>query len=183
MKNKKPLLAIILGVAAVALVAGLFIAGMDAASRPGKRPEVGSKAPDFSIPLYEGYRNGLPEKIKLSDLQGKVVVMNVWASWCVECRKESDALEALHRAYKDKGLVMLGVDYLDTEKPAREYLKQYNTTYAVGEDLQQNIARAYRITGVPETFFIDKKGVVREVAILPLSEAQLNATVAKLLAE
>ena len=78
---------------------------------------------------------------------------------------------------------MLGVDYLDTEKPAREYLAQYNTTYAVGEDLQQNIARAYRITGVPETFFIDKKGIVREVAILPLTEAQLNATVAKLLAE
>ena len=109
--------------------------------------------------------------------------MNFWASWCVECKKEADALEASHQKYKDRNVVVLGIDYLDTEPPAMAYLQQFGITYANGLDLQQRIAKAYRITGVPETFFIDQQGIVREVIIQPVNESQLAASIDKLLGD
>jgi cytochrome c biogenesis protein CcmG/thiol:disulfide interchange protein DsbE len=81
----------------------------------------------------------------------------------------------------DRGVVVLGIDYLDTEAPALAYLKQYDVTYPNGIDLQQRIAKAYRITGVPETFFIDRDGIVREVVVAPLTEAQLRAKIEALI--
>jgi cytochrome c biogenesis protein CcmG, thiol:disulfide interchange protein DsbE len=169
-------------VAAVALI-GIFIVGMSVASQEGNRPAVGSPAPDFSIGLYQNYRADLPETIKLSNLRGKVVVMNFWASWCVECRKESDALEATWQQYRNRGLVLLGVDYLDTESAAVNYLQQYNTSYVIGADLQERISHAYHITGVPETFFIDKTGVVRKIVIQAMTRQELVNTVESLLNE
>jgi cytochrome c biogenesis protein CcmG/thiol:disulfide interchange protein DsbE len=180
-KSKKLLIGLVV-LAAVALV-GVFVAGMVLSAQPGSRPAEGSPAPDFPLELYPQYRAGLPEKIQLSGLRGKVVVLNFWASWCVECRKESDALEATWREYRARGLVVLGVDYLDTETPAFQYLRDYDTTYAVGPDIQQQIARLYRITGVPETFFIDRKGVVRKTVIQALTKQELAATVEALLNE
>lgn len=162
---------------------GLFVVGMVLSTQPGNRPDVGSSAPDFSVTLFTGYRTNLPESIKLSDLRGKVVLVNFWASWCVECRKESDALEQAWRQYKDKGLVVLGIDYLDTESAAIKYLQEYNTSYAIGPDIQEHISRAFHITGVPESFFIDRKGVIRKVVIQAMTQQELFATVENLLKE
>jgi len=167
--------------AGVVLLVGIFFVALNLVMQQGARPIPGSPAPDFTLKLYPGYRAGLPEEIRLSDLRGNVVVINFWASWCVECHKEAQALESIYRAYKDRGVVVLGVDYLDTEAPALAYLKQYNVTYPNGIDLQQRIAKAYRITGVPETFFIDRDGVVREVVIAPLTEAQLRTMIEALI--
>lgn len=168
---------------AIAAIAAVFVIALNLVSQQGARPAVGSPAPDFTLTLYPSYRADLPERITLSDLRGKVVVMNFWASWCVECHKEANALEATYRRYKDRGVVFLGIDYLDTETPALAYLQQYDVTYPNGLDVQQRIARAYRITGVPETFFIDRNGIVRDVVIAPLTEAQLRERIEMLLAE
>lgn len=181
--GKGKALIVVGALAAIAAVGILFALAFSLVSQQGARPTAGSPVPDFSMSLYPNYRAGFPEQIKLSDLRGRPVVMNFWASWCVECYKEADALEAVYRKYKDQGVVFLGVDYLDTEAPALAYLQQYNVTYPNGIDVQQKIAKAYRITGVPETFFIDKNGVVREVIIAPLSEAQLSASIERLLKE
>ncbi len=172
---------IILAIAVVAIFAGLFTVGLLLASQQGKRPAVGSEAPDFSLPLYPGYRAGFGDTLRLSSLRGQVVVINFWASWCVECRKEAPGLEATYRQYKDRGVVFLGVDYLDTEPAALVYLREYDTTYPVGIDLQQQIARDYRITGVPETFVVDKEGLVRYIAIQRVSEAELEAVIEPLI--
>jgi cytochrome c biogenesis protein CcmG/thiol:disulfide interchange protein DsbE len=180
-RNKK--LFALLAVGAAVLLVGLFIAAMVTAAQPGNRPSVGSTAPDFNISLYKDYQANLPATVKLSELRGKVVVVNFWASWCVECKKESDALEAAWRSYGNRGLVVLGVDYLDNQTPAYQYLQAYNTTYPVGIDLQEQISHLYRITGVPETFFIDKKGVVRKTVLQALSPQELNSTVESLLNE
>jgi cytochrome c biogenesis protein CcmG/thiol:disulfide interchange protein DsbE len=180
--KSKPLM-IAGAIAVIGAVAAVFVLALNLVSQQGARPTPGSPAPDFALTLYDEYQAGLPQDIKLSDLRGKVVVMNFWASWCVECKKEADALQAIHEKYKDRGVVVLGVDYLDTEPPAMAYLQQFGITYANGLDLQQRIAKAYRITGVPETFFIDEQGVVREVLIQPLSESQLSASIDKLLAD
>ena len=182
MVDKKKLL--IIGAVAVAvLLVGIFITGLVTSAEPGKRPTIGSFAPDFSISLYKEYQAGLSPSIKLSDLKGKVVVVNFWASWCVECRKESDTLEATWREYRDRGLIILGVDYLDNQAPAYQYLQSYDTTYPIGIDLQEKISRQYRITGVPETFIIDKNGVVRKTVIQALTKQELVSTVEALLNE
>ncbi|MCL4507320.1 MAG: TlpA family protein disulfide reductase [Chloroflexi bacterium] len=182
-KRNGRLIVILAGAVVIAAFAGVFGVGMLLASQQGNRPKVGAAAPDFSMPLYANYRGGLSEAVRLSDLRGKVVVINFWASWCTECRKEAPGLEATYRRYKDRGVVLLGVDYLDTEPAALAYLREYETTYPVGADLQQGIARAYRITGVPETFVVDKTGKIRYVAIQRVSEAELGAAIEPLLAE
>ena len=179
--TRKPI--IIIGVAAlVVLLIGLGAVGL-MRQASDKRPAPGAKAPDFSLGLYENYTAGLPNKIQLSQLQGKVVVVNFWASWCIPCKDEAPALQAIHDKYADRNVVMLGVNYLDTDKEALAFLSTYGVSYANGIDLKQQIAHQYRITGVPETFVVDKKGLVREVYIQPITERQLSDVVDRLLAE
>jgi cytochrome c biogenesis protein CcmG, thiol:disulfide interchange protein DsbE len=180
--NRKRLV-ILIGVAVVASLTGVFATGLLLASQVGNRPTVGALAPDFSMRLNPEYRGGLGESVRLSELRGRVVVINFWASWCLECRKEAPGLETMYRRYKDRGVVLLGVDYLDTEAAALAYLREYDTTYPVGIDLPQQIARTYRIAGVPETFVMDRAGIIRYVAIQRVTESELEMVVEPLLAE
>lgn len=176
-------LIVVAAVAAVSFIAALFTIGLTLSAQTGNRPAVGSPAPDFELALYDGYQAGLGETMKLSDLRGRVVVINFWASWCIECKKEAADLEATYRRFKDRDVMFVGVDYLDTEEFARQYLAEYDITYANGIDLQQRIARLYRITGVPETFILDKSGVVREVIVQRATAAHLSGMIEQLLAE
>jgi cytochrome c biogenesis protein CcmG/thiol:disulfide interchange protein DsbE len=180
--RKRPLLTIGIAVFIIALVA-LGVVAMRLAGQTGARPTVGSTAPDFALTTFPGYDGGLGDEIKLSDLKGKVVVMNFWGSWCVECHKEAADLEAIYRKYKDQGVVFIGVDWLDTEKSALDYLAQYDITYANGFDVQSKIAKQYRITGAPETFIIDKEGIVREVVIQPISAGRLGEMIEKVIGD
>ena len=136
----------------------------------------GATAPQFAMPIFDG------GEIALADLRGQVVVVNFWASWCVECYKEAALLEQAYRDYKDQGVVFLGIDYLDTEKEALAYIARYDITYPNGPDIQSKIARAYRITGVPETFFIDPQGNIKHVQIGPIERPQLYGLIDQLLA-
>ena len=164
----------------VALVA-LGLVAMRLAGQRGARPTAGMPAPDFEMPLYTNFQNGLGAQTRLSDLRGKVVVINFWASWCVPCKDEAPALQAISEKYAGKDVVLLGVNYLDVEHDAVAFLATYGVSYSNGVDLQQRISKAYRITGVPETFVIDQQGVVREVFIQPITEAQLSTALDTLL--
>lgn len=132
-------------------------------------------APDFTFNTFDG------KQISLQTLRGKVVVLNFWASWCKPCEEEAADLEAFHKAYKDKGVVMLGADYVDTEKEALAYIKKFNITYPMGPDLGTKMSQAYRIKGVPETFVIDKQGQLIKVIVGPTTVGDLGAIVEPLL--
>jgi len=134
---------------AVIVILIFFALGLRA--RGEIQPSTGP-APDFQITSFEG------QTIKLSELRGKVVVINFWASWCPPCRDEAPFLERTWRQYKDRGVVFLGVDYVDTETAAKAYLKEFNVTYFNGPDIGSEISRKYRIKGVPETYFVGKDG-------------------------
>jgi cytochrome c biogenesis protein CcmG/thiol:disulfide interchange protein DsbE len=126
-------------------------------------------APDFEFTTFEG------ETIRLSDLQGQGVVVNFWASWCEPCRSEAVIFEQTWREEKDNGIVFIGLDYLDQEYAAKEYLAEFDITYPNGPDLQSEAARSYGIKGVPETFFIDPEGRIESRSIGPvISQAELN---------
>jgi cytochrome c biogenesis protein CcmG/thiol:disulfide interchange protein DsbE len=176
----KRMLAIGLG-AVILIIAAVSIFSLNRVAQAGKRPVVGSPAPTFDLPLYPAYRADLPEAARLAELKGKVVVINFWASWCLECRKEAPDLEAQYRAYKDRGVVFIGVDYLDTEKAAMQYLKEFDITYPNGIDIHEKIAKAYRITGVPETFIVDQEGIIRYVEIQRITAAKLTSVLDSLL--
>ncbi len=140
-------------------------------NRNASQPLEGTTAPDFTLPLFSGYEAGLGPQARLADLKGKVVVVNFWASWCVTCRDEQLFMERVWQQYKDKGVIFLGVDYLDSEPAARDYLKQFGVTYPNGPDLKTRISTAYRIRGVPETFVIDKAGQIVKFYPAPFSES------------
>jgi len=134
-------------------------------------------APDFTLYTFDG------QEITLSDLKGQVVAINFWASWCPPCRDEAPYLEATWRKYRDQGVVFLGVDYVDTDREALAYLEEFGITYPNGPDLGTRISQAYRIQGVPETFFVGKDGTLRGVKIGPLAPPELDERLEALLAE
>ena len=134
----------------------------------------GSVVNDFTMAMFEGYGYNGQTQIKLSQLRGKVVVINFWASWCKPCEQEAAALEAAWREYEPTGqVVFLGADYVDTPTEAGIYLKKFDITYPNGEDRdlerQRPLSQYFRITGVPETYFVDQNGVLSYVHIGPLT--------------
>jgi cytochrome c biogenesis protein CcmG/thiol:disulfide interchange protein DsbE len=138
----------------------------------------GRQAPDFTLPLFDQF--GQDQQIALADLRGQVVVVNFWASWCVECYKEAGLLEQAWQDYREQGVMFIGVDHLDTEKEALAYMQKYGITYPSGPDLGDKISQTYGLTGVPETVFIDKDGNIAHVQIGPIEQPQLYGLLDKL---
>jgi len=159
----------------------LALLGWGLVNSQATRPEPGEIAPAFSMQYFTGYEWESRPSADLSDFQGKVVVLNFWASWCVECKVEASLLESSWQKYRDQGVVFLGITYADVEPNALQYLKEYNITYPNAPDLGTVISEDYEITGVPETFFIDKSGVISHVQLGPVSEGQLNGVIEQLL--
>jgi cytochrome c biogenesis protein CcmG, thiol:disulfide interchange protein DsbE len=170
-----------------------FLVGLLAIVAVGlKRAQEGTVQPgaaieDFTFALFEGYEYNGQNQIKLSDLRGKVIVVNFWASWCKPCEQEAAELEAAWKEYEPTGqVVFVGADYVDTPNEANIYLKKFNITYPNGEDrdLQNKrpLSQYFRIRGVPETYFIDKNGVLQYVQIGPFSSMdQIRAQIDRLL--
>ncbi|HID52047.1 MAG TPA: TlpA family protein disulfide reductase [Anaerolineae bacterium] len=167
--------AVILGV--------LALLGWGLINSTAPRPEAGEQAPDINLEFFEGYDWQGQPTATLSDMRGNVVVLNFWASWCRECRVEADLLEQTSRLYADDGVVFLGLAYADVEPKSLAYLEEYNITYPNAPDLGTNAAEDYEITGVPETFIIDKNGEIAHVQIGPISAATLNGIIQQLIEE
>ena len=140
-------------------------------------PRDSGMAPDFTLTGFDG------RTVTLSQLRGQVVIINFWASWCPPCREEAAYLEQTWRKYKGQGVVFIGVDWVDTEKEALAYIAEFDITYLNGPDLGTRIAQAYRIQGVPETFYVDKTGRLRGVHIGPLKPPELDNKIEELLNE
>ena len=110
------------------------------------------KATDFELTLFDG------ETLRLSELQGQVVVLNFWASWCPPCRWEMPSFEKTYQEYKNDGVLFVGVAISDFESAALEFAELTGVTYPIGLDTTGEISRAYRVLSLPTTVFIDPRG-------------------------
>ena len=152
-------LALVLGVAWVAVsVMGSGDLGQD---------PFGRAAPDFSLPKLRGEGN-----IALSDYAGSPVVLNFWASWCGPCKDEAPILAATEKAWRDRGVVFLGVDTTDNREDAKAFEETFGIEYDSVFDVNGELSVSYGVLGYPETFFIDADGVIRakHVGVLPDAE-------------
>lgn len=149
----------------LAALLGLLFLGLQK-SQKGQM-KIGEKAPEFVLTTFDG------QQIDSADLVGKVVVLNIWASWCKPCEQEAAELEAAWRYYQPEGEVLfLGVAWTDTDKKSLEYLEKYQITYPNGPDLGTRIYQSFRATGVPETYVINGKGELTYVKISPFESIE-----------
>jgi cytochrome c biogenesis protein CcmG/thiol:disulfide interchange protein DsbE len=148
---------IALGVFAV-LLKGIYLNPSIVASA-----QIGKPAQDFEVEVLDG-ASWLPKmngtKVRLSDLRGHPVIVNFWASWCVSCREEAMHMEAFWQRYREKGIILLGVAIQDTPETAREFAKTHGKTYPIAIDTSGKTSIDYGVYGVPESFFIDDKGII-----------------------
>lgn len=168
----------------VALLALLGLVGLGL--RRAQQPviAIGRPVPDFTLTLFKDYEYQGAESVSLSDLRGKVVVINVWASWCKPCEAEAPYLQEAWEYYEPGGqVVFLGVDYVDTEPEARASMEKFGITYPNGPDLGTRISQLLnRNMGVPETYVVDANGTLRYVKIGPFaSTSEIIAAINPLL--
>lgn len=176
--NKAQLLLLLVGAIALIAVGGALLivrSGPTPAGAPLQAAVVSSKpAPDFNLALFSG------KKITLKDFKGKKpVVINFWASWCPPCREEAPTLAKVSKMYKGK-VEFLGIVTNDTQANALAFMKEFGITYDNGID-QDAIGEKYGITGIPETFWIDKRGQIVGHWIGAIDEANLRSSTDKLI--
>ncbi|HET6444252.1 MAG TPA: TlpA disulfide reductase family protein [candidate division Zixibacteria bacterium] len=143
-------------------------------------PREGFLAPDFTLDTLDG------SQITLSDLRGKVVVVNLWTSWCPPCRAEMPAIEAVYQANKERGMEVLAVNstYQDSEANAADFVQGLGLTFPILLDRNGMVSNRYQLRALPTTYFIDRQGIIRSVVPGgPMSESLIQSKVADLLAE
>ena len=126
------------------------------------KPNRQQQAKDFTVAALDGSR------LRLADLKGKVVFLNLWATWCAPCKEEMPAMERLWQRYKDQGLVVIALS-MDSggAKSVKPYIEQAKYTYPIGLDPKMEVAQLYGARSVPSTFIIDRSGVLRAIALGP----------------
>lgn len=136
-----------------------IVAGCSRRAETGLYP--GDTPPDFALPTISG--DGT-ETVKLSDLKGRVVLVNFWASWCGPCVSELPAMERLYTRLKDRGLVIIGVGVDDQPESLVEFQRKFGLTFPLLVDESGEVKTRYKLSGVPETFIVDREG---KLALVP----------------
>ena len=154
-------------VVAVVAAVGLLVYGL--ASKGDSRIEVGDPAPQGMVDRLEG---GGEES--LADYRGRWVMVNFWASWCVPCREEAEALNKLQEERGGPKFTVVGIDTEDLSPDAKAFVKRYGVGYPQLRDGQGELASDFGTTGVPESYLFDSQGMLRQSQAGPVTEGILR---------
>lgn len=150
--------------------------GVDTGPQSGSDgPRLGRPAPDFVLNGLDG------NTVQLSSLKGKVVLVNFWATWCVPCKKEIPELVSIYERYQARGFEIVGVDFQETPGNVRSFVREWGMSYVNVLDPEGKVSGQYRLTGLPESFFIDRNGVLRDKRIGQMKEEFMECVVQALL--
>ena len=159
-------------------VVGLLAYGFRTDPRSVPSPLVGRPAPAFALTTFDG------KSVSLEAHRGKVVVLNFWASWCYPaCYEEAPVLEASWRRVAPEGVVVLGVAIQDKDPASLEFIQRFGLTFPNAPDPAGKVSIDYGVYGVPETFVIDRRGVIRRKHVGAVNEAVFREWVEPLLKE
>jgi peroxiredoxin len=162
-------------------LAWIFVsADRSGASTSGKipAPQQGFLAPDFELNTPTG------ETVKLADLRGKAVLVNLWATWCPPCREEMQTIEKIYQEYKEQGFTVLAVNmtYQDDPLAVMPFVNEQKLTFPILLDKTGHAANAYQLRSLPSSYFIRPDGLINEVVIGgPMSEALLRTRIEDIL--
>jgi thiol-disulfide isomerase/thioredoxin len=152
--------------------------------KPPGIPGTGDTAPDFKL------KNLSAETVQLSDLAGRAVVLNFWATWCPPCRREMPLLDELQKTYDEKGLSVIGLNLSEPPEMVKSYVNSVGVSYPIwvdappgssGFDITQEIFSSYGAVGLPTTLFIDRDGVIQRIYVGELSRGFLQNQVENIL--
>jgi peroxiredoxin len=168
------------GILALGLVWIFLSADRDGTSTNGliPAPQAGFLAPDFTLETMDG------DTVKLSDLRGQAVIVNLWATWCPPCKAEMPALQQVYEEYKSRGLIVLAVNSTtqDDAQAIPAFIAEYSLTFPVLLDVNNEAGQLYQLRSLPSTFFIGRDGIIHEVVIGgPMAEALLRTRVEEIL--
>jgi cytochrome c biogenesis protein CcmG/thiol:disulfide interchange protein DsbE len=139
----------------------------------------GDKAPDFQLPAING------DKVQLSDFKGHVVYVDFWATWCPPCRKSFPWMQAMHQRYQDLGLKILAISLDQKTDLIKSFVKAQKADFTVLQDKTGQVAEAYKVKGMPSSYLVDRKGIIRlkHAGFNDGDKAALEAQMKQLLAE
>jgi cytochrome c biogenesis protein CcmG/thiol:disulfide interchange protein DsbE len=180
-RKKQNLVVASLFVAVLTLIITLYI-GLKQDPKDIAAQYVGKPAINFTAAWIQGQEllsQPTDENFRLENFRGKNVILNFWASWCVSCRTEALDLEAFHQKYQQGDTVVVGIAIQDTIEAARNFAAQYGKQYILGLDKDGKVSIDYGVTGVPETIFIDKNGIVRYKHVGPVTMSMLEEMTSK----
>ncbi len=182
LSRRERLLAIGGALAGLLLIALVWVlTGRNA--QPGLPPvaETRKPAPAFALPGLHG------ETVRLNDYRGKVVLVNFWGTWCVPCKEETPALAAVYRKLQDQGLIIIGVDLRNQERPGpdgdadvRDFTERYGVTYPIALDVAGETARAFQIYPLPTSFVVDQNGMIRYIRVGQITAEEVEALFVRL---
>ena len=139
---------------------------------------VGKAAPDFSLKTMHG------QEVKLSAFKGKPILINLWATWCPPCRIEMPAIQAAYEKYKDRGLVVLAINFTaqDNLKDVSAFIEEFKLTFPVLLDTTGEVsAGLYNMHSLPMSFFIDSKGIIQDIQFGGMPPEMIDGYLAKIL--
>jgi len=169
---------LVLVLVVVGALTALFLFGLfrGAPDRVVPSSLLGKASPPFALPLYDRYRAEYGDTFRLADHIGTPMVINFWASWCGPCFEEAPVLESAYQRYRDRGVLFLGVQTQDRDKydDGRAFIDRFGLSFPNGMDNDSRVGVDYALFGVPETFFVNRDGVVAYKQVGPVTPQLLQ---------